>query len=388
MISKSDRAYLDWNATTPLRPEARSAMMAAFDVIGNPSSVHAGGREARGVIEGARTIVAAATGAEARNVVFTAGGTEANAIALSPGLRHGPERPVEHLVVSAIEHSSVLEGGRFAPAAISIAPVTSEGVVDLVALRDLLAALPPSLVSVMLANNETGAIQPIAKVAELVREFGGVLHVDAVQAFGKIPLNIKELHCDLLTISAHKLGGPKGVGALVLGDKIEGVEALVKGGGQERGRRAGTENVIGIAGFGAAAEAAMRDLANFAARTVDLRNRLESGLKEVPGVVVFSETLPRLPNTTMFAAPGLRAETAVIAFDLEGVAVSSGSACSSGKVKASRVLTAMGAPEELARAGVRLSLGWETEAKHIDLCLKAFKKLAKSLSRSDDRALG
>lgn len=381
-----DRVYLDWNATTPLRAEARSAMAAAWDLAGNPSSVHAEGRQARRLVEDARHAVAAAVGADSRNVVFTSGGTEANVLALTPGLFRKPGRPVERLIVSAVEHASVLAGGRFAADAIQVLGVNREGVVDLDRLCLLLGEGPPALVSVMLANNETGALQPVAEVAELVHETGGLLHVDAVQALGKIACDINALQADLLSISAHKVGGPKGVGALILTDGVVEMEALLRGGGQELGRRAGTENVGGIAGFGAAVKAAMV-VSNDMERVTGLRQRLEVGLRQVHGTVVFSDAVPRLPNTTLFAAPGLRAETAVIGFDLEGIAVSSGSACSSGKVQPSHVLQAMGYGLDHSQAAVRLSLGWSSTESDIDRCLEAWRKLSGTLLKHSDETL-
>src|ERR1700676_5497726 len=382
-----DRVYLDWNATTPLRPVAREAMTAAWDLSGNPSSVHAEGRRARRLVEEARAAVAAAVGAQPRNVVFTSGGTEANALALTPGLRRASGLPVQRLVVSAIEHASVLAGGRFSAGAIRTVGVTSSGLVDLDRLRTILESGAPALVSVMLANNETGAVQPIAEVAEMVRANGGLLHVDAIQAFGKIRFDINDMHADLVTLSAHKIGGPKGAGALILGEGLLGFEPLLRGGGQELGHRAGTENVAGIAGFGAAASAAMGVLQEEAARLEGLRNRLENGLRHTPNVIVFSDGAPRVPNTTLFTVPGLRAETAVIGFDLAGIAVSSGSACSSGKVQPSHVLEAMGVGPELAQGAVRLSLGWSTSEADVDFAIKAWRKLEGTLLRGSDETL-
>jgi cysteine desulfurase len=376
-----DRVYLDWNATTPLRPEARQAMAAAWEVAGNPSSVHAEGRQARRLVEDARAAVAAAVGARPQDVAFTSGGTEANALALTPGLRRGAGEPVRRLLVSAIEHPSVLSGGRFSPEAIGTIQVTGSGLIDLDHLRRLVADGQPALVSVMLANNETGALQPVGEVADIVHEAGGLLHVDAIQALGKIPFDIKVMKADLVTLSAHKIGGPKGVGALVLAEHAQGLEPLLRGGGQELGRRAGTENVAGIAAFGAAVRAAMAGLEADAARLRGLRDRLEAGLKQTPDMIVFSEGVPRLPNTTLFTVPGLKAETAVIGFDLGGIAVSSGSACSSGKVQPSHVLEAMGVGKELAQGAVRLSLGWSTSEADIDLALQAWRKLADALLR-------
>ena len=380
-----DRIYLDWNATTPLRTEARQAMSDALDLPGNASSVHAEGREARKWIEGARAAVAKAVGTVPRNVVFTSGGTEANALALAPNLRRGTGPAVERLVVSAIEHASVLSGGRFQREQIETAGVTPAGVVDLDHLRQLLRVSPPALVSVMLANNETGAIQPIADVAEIVHAAEGVLHVDAIQAFGKIPLDMAETGADLLTLSAHKIGGPKGVGALVLSEGLSGLEPLLRGGGQELSRRAGTENVAGIAAFGAAAAAAMAALSAEGGRLRALQERLEHGLRLTPDVIVFSSSVQRLPNTTLFTVPGLKAETAVIGFDLAGIAVSSGSACSSGKVQPSHVLKAMGFEAEIAQGAVRLSMGWSTRDADVDRCLEGWRKLADNLLKDQRR---
>ena len=372
------RIYLDWNATTPLRPEAKAAMARAWEIGGNPSSIHAEGREARRLVEGARAAVAAAVGAEAANVIFTSGGTEANSLALTPGLRRGKGPAVQRLLTSAIEHASVLSGGRFASDAVGRIGVTREGIVDLDRLRMLLDG-PPALVSIMLANNETGAIQPVAEAARLVHEAGGLLHVDAIQALGKTHFDVASTGADLISLSAHKIGGPKGVGALVLADGIEGLAPLLRGGGQEKGRRAGTEDVAGIAGFGAAAKAALACRESDARRVEGLRDRLETGLVQTPGAVVFAQRAERLPNTILFAIPGLRAETAVIGFDLAGIAVSSGSACSSGKVQPSHVVEAMGYGADLAQGAVRLSLGWSTAEADIDSALEAWRKLADSL---------
>jgi cysteine desulfurase len=380
-----DRVYLDWNATTPLRPEARQAVADACDLNGNPSSVHTEGRKARRLVEEARAAVAEAVGGRPQDVIFSSGGTEANALALTPGLRRGAGQPVQRLLVSAIEHTSVLAGGRFPPEAIGIINVTGSGLVDLDHLRSLVGDGPPALVSVMFANNETGAVQPVAEVARIVHEAGGLLHVDAIQALGKIPFDIKSIGADIVTLSAHKVGGPKGAGAVVLAGDVQGLEPLLRGGGQELGRRAGTENVAGISAFGAATKAAMAALDGDTARLRNLKDRLEEGLKQTPGMIVFSEDAPRLPNTTLFTVPGLRAETAVIGFDLAGIAVSSGSACSSGKVQPSHVLDAMGTGRELAQGAVRLSTGWSTSEADIDLALKAWRKLADALLRGERR---
>jgi cysteine desulfurase len=369
-------AYFDWNATAPLRPEAKAAVAAALEVTGNPSSVHAAGRAARRLVEEAREKVAALAGVTPREVVFTSGGTEANALALSPTLGGT-------LLVSAIEHPSVRIGGRFT--AVEHVPVTGAGVVDLAALEGLLKGRNRPLVSLMLANNETGVIQPVAEAAALVHAAGGLLHVDAVQGPGRISCDFKALGADLMTLSSHKIGGPQGTGALIVRDGLA-VEALIKGGGQERGSRAGTENVAGIAGFGAATEAVRLGWTAEAARMTALRDELEAGIKAVASkAVVFGAEASRLPNTTLFTVPGMKAETAVIAFDLEGVAVSSGAACSSGKVAPSHVLAAMGFDPDLARGAIRVSLGYATSSEHVGTILKAWEKLANRLYKAGNQ---
>ncbi len=357
-------------------------MVHAWNLVGNPSSVHSEGRAARRIVEEARAALAAAAGADPRNVIFTSGGTEANALALVPGLHAASGQPAMRLIVSAVEHPSVLAGGRFVGEGIFHAPVDRSGVVDVARLEALLAGQAPALVSVMLANNETGAIQPIREIAAVVHAAGGLLHVDAIQAFGRIPIDLSGLGADLLTVSGHKIGGPKGIGALVMAEGLAGLVPVITGGGQEKRRRAGTENVPGIAGFGAAVKAALATREAAHTRMKTLRNRLESGLRDADnGVVIFSGDVPRLANTTLFSRPGLRAETAVIAFDLEGVAVSSGSACSSGKVQASHVLAAMGVEPALAQGALRLSLGWDTTEQDIEGALKAWRKLAEVLGK-------
>jgi cysteine desulfurase len=380
------RAYLDWNATAPLRGEARAAMAAAMDVVGNPSSVHAEGRAARHLVEEAREQVASLVGAAPRNVIFTSGGTEANALALTPGLETGEPGVRDRLLMSTIEHPSVRSGGRFPASAREDVPVTGNGVVDTEWLARRLGdpAEGRPLVSLMLANNESGVIQPVPMVAEQVHARGGLLHVDAVQAAGKIICDISQIGADLLTISAHKLGGPKGVGALILEDEsLHIADPLIRGGGQEGSRRAGTENVIGIAGFGAAAKAAQASLVDDATRMNLVRDRLEARLREIaPDTMIFGADALRLPNTTLLALPGIRAETALIALDLEGVAVSSGSACSSGKVAPSHVLAAMGVPPDLALGAIRVSLGPITTDEEIEIFLKAWTKRVMGLSRA------
>lgn len=382
----SRRAYLDHNATTPVRPAVVEAMIHALALPGNPSSVHGEGRAARGALDRAREQVARLCGAQASNVVFTSGGTEANATVLSPTLTdcsggaHCVRLPTTLLLHSATEHACVRDGHRFAAGAAEALPVDGDGLVDLAWLDGRLArhaAEHPgerALVSVHFANNETGVVQALADVAAIARRHGALVHSDAVQAAGKLPLDIEALGVDMLTLSAHKLGGPKGIGAIVFRTgALELADKPMRGGGQERGWRAGTENLPGIAGFGVAAEEAGRALDAESGRLAALRDRLEAGLLAlVPGAVVFGRGAPRrLPNTTAFAVPGTRAETALIRFDLAGVALSSGSACSSGKVKRSQVLDAMGVDPAMSEGALRASLGWTTSEADIDQFLAA-----------------
>ena len=372
------RAYFDWNATAPLCDAARDAMVAALAATGNASSVHAEGRAARALIEKARAEVAALVGAEPKNVTFTSGGTEANALALTPAIETRSERaPRDKLFVSAVEHPSVRSGGRFG--SVTELPVDTDGRVQLAPLPQLLSAAQRPLVSVMLANNETGVIQPIAEIAAIVHAANGLLHVDAVQGPGRIACDIEALGADLMTVSAHKIGGPQGAGALIRRGDIHIAEPLIRGGGQERNTRAGTENVAAIAGFGAAAaETKQRDPARIAA----MRDELEAELRQItPEIVVFGAHVARLPNTTLFALPGAKAETAIIAFDLNGIAASSGSACSSGKVQPSHVLAAMGVDPALAMGAIRLSIGPTTNSNDVGMLLSAWRKIAPGLSK-------
>ena len=357
--------YLDYNATAPIRPEAAAAVLRALETCGNPSSVHGYGRAARKLIEDAREIVAACLGVAPAQVVFTGGGSAANNAALRVA---GPER----LVVSEIEHDSVL---RAAGAGAERIPVTPAGVVDVDALDGLLSAdSRPALVSVMLANNETGAVQPIEAVVACARRHGAAVHCDAVQAVGRMEVDFGRLDLDLMTLSAHKLGGPQGVGALVVADRVA-LDPLVKGGGQERGRYAGTENVAGIAGFGAAMAAAAA-ASDERGRLAALRDRLEDALRaKVPGLCVFAADVPRLPNTSCIVMPGVPSETQVMALDLAGFAVSAGAACSSGRVQASHVLRAMGAGTDEAASAIRVSLGWRNSAAEIDAFVAAWTDL-------------
>jgi len=381
----NQRTYLDYNATAPLRPEVREAVVDALGETGNPSSVHAEGRAARAAVEEARAKVASLVGAQAEDVIFTSGGTEANALAL--GAPAGEES--WQCYISAIEHPAALSGGRFHPETTTLIPVTADGVADIGALAQMLEKHKPGgwrpLVSLMAANNETGAIQPLAGTANIVHEAGGLLHSDAVQAAGRIPLDMTALGADMLTLSAHKIGGPKGIGALVLAEGVR-VEPLIKGGGQEGRRRAGTENVPGIVGFGVAAELAAKELADVTA-LASLRDALEEGVRAVAAnVVILSASAPRLPNTSCMAVPGVKAETLVIGLDLAGIAVSAGSACSSGKMEASHVLAAMGVAPEIANGAVRVSLGFGTKNDDIQRYVSAFGGLIKRLKRNAKEA--
>lgn len=356
------QVYLDYNATAPVRPEVIEAVSGALAAIGNPSSVHRAGRRARQALENARAAVAALVGVSPEAVVFTSGGTEANNQALA-SVNGG-------CLVSAVEHDSVLETAADAVRA----PVDRDGRVDLAALADLLAHERPALVSVMLANNETGVVQPVAEVSALARRHGARVHCDAVQAPGKLDVDMMALGVDLLTLSAHKFGGPQGTGALVLGEGIE-PRAVLRGGGQERRWRAGTENLPGIVGFGRACELAL-DGHDERARIAALRDRLEAEITALAlNAPVFGRSVARLPNTSCLAMPGVANETQLITFDLAGIAVSTGSACSSGKVGPSHVLAAMGVEPAVAGSAIRVSLGWASTDEDVERFVAAWGKL-------------
>jgi cysteine desulfurase len=348
----SNAIYMDANATTPPSAAALAALKVALRVTGNPSSVHGFGRAARAVVDRARVQVAQLVGAKAENVIFVAGGSEANNLAVA-------SRGARPLIVSGVEHESVLKPAQAAGA--RVLKIRRNGQVDLDDLADALReAGQPAFVSIMLANNETGVIQPVREAAELVHAAGGLLHSDASQTPGRIALDMNKLGADLLSLSAHKMGGTLGVGALVLNSDFAIVPMLI-GGGQEKYRRAGTENVPAIAAFGAAAEEA-RSLA-YAPRLATLRDRLENGLAAF-GIEALGKDAPRLPNTACVAVAGKSSETLVMALDLAGYAISAGSACSSGKVKPSPVALAMGRGEEIAKSTIRISLGpWNSEAE-------------------------
>ncbi|HXJ00057.1 MAG TPA: cysteine desulfurase family protein [Micropepsaceae bacterium] len=384
-MAGSSMVYLDHNANSPLRASARRAIEAALDAWGNASSVHAPGRAARARIETAREQVARLADAPPGAVVFTSGASEANAFALRGAVAGAlaAEDRITRLFVSAIEHDSVRANAAALAETVpglklSEIPVTKDGVVDLAALRlQLMQGKGRVLVSVMAVNNETGVVQDVGAIANLVKAEGGedaLFHIDAVQAAGRIELSFAASGADYMTLSAHKLGGPQGAGALIVKDGAP-LAPLIAGGGQEMGRRGGTENVAGIAGFGAAAEEAM-DFADAMARIQTLRDRFETELKRLaPDVVIFGADVRRLPNTSNFAIPGVAAETALIALDLDGVAVSSGAACSSGKVKLSHVLLAMGVDEALARGGLRVSFGWTNHDADVDAIITSLRRL-------------
>ncbi len=362
------RTYLDHNATSPLRPSVKAAILEAMDFAGNPSSIHLEGRVARKIIDDAREKLALKLGALPQMITFTSGGTEANNLAIR-GVA------AEKIVVSAVEHPCVLDAakatlkgtgkdtGKGTGKDVVLVPVDDQGRIDLAALEKSIFGANV-LVSVMLANNETGVVQPIDEVARIVHGKGALLHVDAVQAFGKQPVNFGLIGCDLMSIAAHKVGGPKGVGALIARDGIV-FEPLMHGGGQELRRRSGTENVFGIAGFGAVADEPLVE-------TFELTDALQAGLD---GAVVFSDQRERLSNTTCFALPGSVAETMLMNFDLAGIAVSSGSACSSGKVGRSHVLDAMNVAPLISRGAIRVSLGWNTTQNDIEYFISTWKKL-------------
>lgn len=360
-MAGSRLSYLDYNATAPVRPAVAAAVAEALTLAGNPSSVHRAGRAARRAVETARAEVAALVGASESEIVFVSGGSEANHLALRGSGR-------SRVLVSAIEHDSVLAA---VPGA-EMLPVDPSGTLDLAALAERLAADDrPALVSVMLANNETGVIQPIAAIADIVHGRGALLHCDAVQAAGKLHLDRAQLGADLISLSAHKLGGPPGVGALVVASDVS-LTSLQAGGGQERGRRAGTENVPGIVGFGHASRLAVEGLAAYS-RVADLRDRAERQLLALaPTARAFGMLSPRLPNTLCVTMPGVPAATQVMALDLAGVMVSAGAACSSGKVRPSHVLRAMGATPDEASSAIRISLGWNSDDADVDHLLEAW----------------
>lgn len=361
-----ETVYFDYNATAPVFPEALEAVAASLRLGGNPSSVHAIGRKARATVEEARRAVASLVEAAPSQVVFTSGASEANVLALR-GL------PANRVLVSAIEHDSVLNA---APEAIRL-PVTELGLLDLDALRAEIQE--GDLLSVMAANNETGVIQPLDEIATITAEAGARLHIDAVQAAGRLSLSFPALKPAAISLSAHKLGGPPGIGALVVDEALT-LTSQTRGGGQERGRRGGTENTAGIAGFGAAATRIVETRTTESDRLAQLRDGMEAALRgKVPDALFVGQSVPRVSNTSCIALPNVPAEKQVIALDLAGFAVSAGSACSSGKVKTSHVLTAMGVPEAIAGSAIRLSFGWRSTADEVSRFVEAYAAMAERL---------
>lgn len=379
-MGTAERTYLDWNATAPLLPTVRDALFSALDLSGNPSSVHKEGRGVRAAVEAARRDVAALVGGQASHVVFTSGATEAANLVLSPRFKMGrAPLTVSHLYVSAIEHPAIREGGRFDKSAMTEVPVTAQGMLDIEALGRLLSqhdrasGLP--MVALMLVNNETGIVQPVKEAAQLVHAAGGLLVVDAVQAVGRIAVDIDALDADFLIVSSHKIGGPKGAGALISRGEVMMPLPLIHGGGQEKGHRSGTENTLSIIGFGVAAKEAAVMQETESARLATLRARLEDGMRaNAPDVIIHGADVTRVGNTTFFTLPGLKSETGQIAFDIEGIALSAGSACSSGKVGESHVLTAMGQDPKLG--ALRISIGHATTEDDIEKAVEAFGKIA------------
>lgn len=359
--------YLDHNATTPLKAVSRAALLDCLDFPANPSAIHKAGRTAKRLLEDARGTVAATFNLGPRDVVvFTGGATEANNLAL---LGSGMER----LIVSAIEHPSVLQAAVNSGLAVDILPVTPDGIIDVAALENLLKGnTQQTLLSVMLVNNETGVIQPVTEVTRLARQYGALVHTDAVQAAGRMTLDVQALGVDFVSLSSHKIGGPQGVGCLIIANCAV-VTPLLRGGNQEKNLRAGTENLAGIAGFAAALKDI--DIAGFE-KLAAWRDRIEAELQTTaPDLHIFGGAAPRVANTTMFALPKASSETQLIALDLAGICVSNGSACSSGTVKASHVLRAMGVDDGIAQCAMRVSLGWTTAQKDVDGFIAAWQKM-------------
>ncbi|MGO4448906.1 cysteine desulfurase family protein [Phyllobacterium sp. TAF24] len=379
------RAYIDYNASAPLLAVARDAVVDALAQTGNPSSVHQEGRASKAILESARREVAALVNAKPDHVFFTSGATEAASTLLTPHYVMGraPVR-LSRLYVSASEHPCVLAGGQFAPEQIETVSVDSNGLLDLGQLRARLAAHDKSeglpLVAVQAANNETGVLQPIGEIGRIVKELGGFLVVDAVQAAGRIPLDITTASADYLILSSHKIGGPKGVGAIIAVSDLVMPKALVRGGGQEKGHRAGTEALPILSGFGAAARFAREQLESGGWGLTN-RQRIEDGIRSIaPDAVIYGDTVDRLANTTFFSLADMKAETVQIAFDLAGIALSAGSACSSGKVGPSHVLAAMGFGN--GTGGLRVSTSPETTQDEIALFLDALTKIVARRDRS------
>ncbi len=357
------KIYLDHNATTPIRPEVLDRVTKTMGEVGNASSVHHFGREARKIVETARDQVADLCQVDSDQVIFTSGATESINTVLS-GYRDKP------VLISAIEHPAVLAA---APHAIKI-PVTSDGVVDMDAYKSLLEEHKPALVSVMLVNSETGVIQPVPEMAKMAHDAGALFHTDAVQGAGRIDISMKKLGVDYMSLSAHKFAGPQGVGALIKRDGLDTPKFML-GGGQEKNCRAGTHNTAGIAGMGLAAKLAKENMKHYADLTT-MRDEMENQIRQLTNkTIIYGESAPRVGNTTNVGLPNMPAQTQMMALDLDGIAVSSGSACSSGAFKPSHVLTAMGASDEEAKSALRISLGWNTKQSDINAFLESYKKI-------------
>lgn len=361
-----DTVYLDYNASAPLRPGVKESLISALDITGNPSSIHNSGRKARKLIETARENIAQLVGGNAENVIFNSGATEGNNSIINAYKHQG-------VLVSAIEHPCIIDLDHNS----ETIHVTKDGEIDLNHFQDMIGRPPPpALVSVMMVNNETGVIQPVEEMIQICHMRGVKFHTDASQAVGRIPVNLFMMNADYMTISSHKIGGPHGVGALITtNDNITPV--LLSGGGQEKSKRAGTENVAGIAAFGEAAKHAKENLEDFE-DLEDLQHYLELNIKKLhEDIVIYGENVDRVANTTCFSLPGASAETMIIAFDLEKISISSGSACSSGKVKESHVLKAMGASQAEMKGALRISYGWNTSREDIDRFLEVAEKVFK-----------
>ena len=378
-----NKVYLDNSATTPLRPEAKEAMTAAMDVVGNPSSVHQFGQEAKFLLDDARRKVAALVNVRPEQIMFTAGGTEANVTALQGVMK---AREGKRLITSPTEHDSIVNTAKAMKedgVDVYWLRVDEDGIIDLSHLESELEKGDVSLVSIMHANNETGAEQPVQVIAQLCHQYGAYYHCDAVQTVGLLKVDFAAMGIDLLTISAHKFGGPQGTGALVIGGNVE-MEAIITGGAQERNRRAGTENMLGIVGMGAAAAAAVAELGEKASWIQAQREELEGELKRLANdIEIVSEGAERAPHITQFITPGLDGADAVIALDLEGVAISQGSACSSGRVEPSHVLMAQGYEDDEANSGLRVSWGWANKSEDRQKFMEAFKTVYKRLVKED-----
>ena len=384
------RIYLDYNATAPVRPAAKAAVLAALDHVGNASSIHQEGRKARGLMEAAREQVAKLINAQSKEITFTSGGTESNNLVLASDLGAlGKKQPLAATLLSATEHPSLIKAQELSPRPVELINVDENGILDLTHLEQLLQTWQqkselPVLVSVMLVNNETGVIQPMQKIATLVHQYGGFIHADAIQALGKVEINFESMNVDMLSLSSHKIGGPQGAGVLVIRLGML-VDSYVKGGGQELGLRAGTENIPAISGFGAAAQECANEF-KYNSKYNEMRDSLELKINQIsPDAVIFAQNVDRVSTTSCFAIAGLTAERALMSLDLAGIAISSGSACSSGKVSQSHVLKAMGIDDELALCALRLSFGWNTKPQDLDIFIEEYTKIYQRMMVREQR---